>query len=88
MKITNQSSEVRGLRRRETHFIVPSVLQPEYLKWPLDVSAMSVILPLDKDPQDALDSVRYANYPPQRERDTALTPVHAFGDDSMNLTGH
>ena len=54
MKITNQSSEVGGLRRRETHFIVPSVLQPAYLKWPLNVGAMGVILPLVKYPQDAL----------------------------------
>jgi 2-dehydro-3-deoxyglucarate aldolase len=55
-------------------------LQPEYFKWALDAGAMGVIVPMIKNPQDALDSVRYAKYPPQGERGTALTRVHAFGD--------
>ena len=55
-------------------------LQPEYFKWALDAGAMGVIVPMIKNPQDARDSVRYAKYPPQGERGTALTRVHAFGD--------
>jgi 2-dehydro-3-deoxyglucarate aldolase len=55
-------------------------LEPEYFKWALDAGAMGVIVPMIKTSQDARDSVRYAKYPPQGERGTALTRVHAFGD--------
>ena len=55
-------------------------LQPEYFKWALDAGAMGVIVPMIKTSQDALTCVGYAKYPPQGERGTALTRVHAFGD--------
>ena len=55
-------------------------LQPEYFKWALDAGAMGVIVPMIKNVEDALTCVRYAKYPPQGERGTALTRVHAFGD--------
>jgi 2-dehydro-3-deoxyglucarate aldolase len=62
-------------------------LRPEYFKWALDAGVGGVIVPWVRSVDDARAAVRFAKYPPQGTRGTALTRAQGFGETFDDYVG-